>query len=220
MSSRISPVTQRHEANPPISRVWDTSTGQCLRTLVHEDNPGVANVCFSPNARFVLAFTLDNCIRLWDYVAGSVKKTYQGHRNERFAVGGCFGTRRRDGGELAFIASASEDGGLVLWDVKSREVVQVLKGHEGVCFWVDVAGGLMVSCGEDRVVKVYRDPTVVVPDVPNEEPREGDGEGEEVNGQDGQEGEQEADEEDGDRMEGVELEVRIKQEDTPIEGGT
>ena len=77
------------------SRVWDTSTGQCLRTLVHEDNPGVANVCFSPNARFVLAFTLDNCVRLWDYVAGSVKKTYQGHRNERFAVGGCFGTRRR-----------------------------------------------------------------------------------------------------------------------------
>ena len=202
----------------PTSRVWDTSTGQCLRTLVHEDNPGVANVCFSPNARFVLAFTLDNCIRLWDYVAGSVKKTYQGHRNERFAVGGCFGTRRRDGAELAFIASASEDGELVLWDVKSREVVQVLRGHEGVCFWVDVAGGLMVSCGQDRLVKVYRDPTVIS-DAPKEELRD---EGkEEVNGQNGKEGEkdlEEPEEEDGDRMEGVELELRIKQEDTPLEG--
>lgn len=196
-------------------------TGQCLRTLVHEDNPGVANVCFSPNGRFVLAFTLDNCIRLWDYVAGSVKKTYQGHRNERFAVGGCFGTRPRrggGGGEDAFIASASEDGAVVLWDVKSREVVQVVRAHEGVCFWVDVAGGLMVTCGEDRVVKIYRDDTVVSPvarEVNGEEQREeADGEaGEDREGVEGVEKE-----EDGDEMEGVEMELRIKQEDTPIEG--
>lgn len=204
---------------PPQSRIWDTSTGQCLRTLVHEDNPGVANVCFSPNARFVLAFTLDNCIRLWDYVAGSVKKTYQGHRNERFAIGGCFGTRRQQGSELAFIASASEDGRLVLWDVKSREVVQVVRGHEGVCFWVDVAGSLMVSCGQDRVVKVYRDPTVIS-DAPKEEP--GPMKEEKLNGQNGKEEEQEQEQgaarEGGEKMEGVELEVRIKQEDTPIEG--
>lgn len=193
-------------------------TGQCLRTLVHEDNPGVANVCFSPNGRFVLAFTLDNCIRLWDYVAGSVKKTYQGHRNERFAVGGCFGTRPRrggGGGEDAFIASASEDGAVVLWDVKSREVVQVVRAHEGVCFWVDIAGGLMVSCGEDRVIKIYRDDTVVSPvarEVNGEEQRA------EADGEDGEAGEGVEKEEDGDEMEGVEMELRIKQEDTPIEG--
>lgn len=197
----------------PSSRVWDTSTGQCLRTLVHEDNPGVANVCFSPNGRFVLAFTLDNCVRLWDYVAGSVKKTYQGHRNERFAVGGCFGTRPRrgGGGEDAFIASASEDGAVVLWDVKSREVVQVVRAHEGVCFWVDVAGGLMVSCGEDHVVKIYRDSTVVSPVA-----RAVDGEKGDVENMENGEGVEK--EEDEDEMEGVEMELRIKQEDTPIEG--
>ncbi|KAM5380199.1 hypothetical protein ACJZ2D_003650 [Fusarium nematophilum] len=135
-----------------LIRVWDTSTGQCLRTLVHEDNPAVANVCFSPNGRFVLAFNLDNCIRLWDYVAGSVKKTYQGHRNEKFAVGGCFGVL--DG--APFIASASEDGSIVLWDVGSKAVLQRVEGHTGVCFWVDVHGETMVSGGQDNTVKVYR----------------------------------------------------------------
>lgn len=134
------------------SRVWDTSTGQCLRTLVHEDNPAVANVCFSPNGRFVLAFNLDNCIRLWDYVQGSVKKTYQGHTNEKFAVGGCFGVL--DG--IPFIASASEDGNIVLWDVKSKHVLQRVEGHKGVCFWVDVHGETMVSAGQDNTIKVYR----------------------------------------------------------------
>lgn len=134
------------------SRVWDTGTGQCLRTLVHEDNPAVANVCFSPNGRFVLAFNLDNCIRLWDYVTGSVKKTYQGHKNEKFAVGGCFGVLDGE----AFVASASEDGSIVLWDVKSKEILQRVEGHKGVCFWVDIHGDTMVSAGQDHTVKVYR----------------------------------------------------------------
>lgn len=129
------------------------STGQCLRTLVHEDNPAVTNVCFSPNGRYVLAFNLDNCIRMWDYVQGSVKKTYQGHLNEKFAVGGCFGVLNG----TPFIASASEDGGIVLWDVKSKAVLQKLSNcHKGVCFWVDAHGETMVSAGQDHIIKVYR----------------------------------------------------------------
>ncbi|KAK4042439.1 WD40-repeat-containing domain protein [Parachaetomium inaequale] len=153
-----------------LIRVWDTSTGQCLRTLVHEDNPAVTNVCFSPNGRFVLAFNLDNSIRLWDYVSGSVKKTYQGHTNKGFSIGGCFGvlTDHDDGAgeenadedgarQQAFIASASEDGDIVLWDVRSKGVIQRIKGaHKGVCFWVDVHGGTMVSAGQDGVIKVFR----------------------------------------------------------------
>ncbi|KAG6016709.1 hypothetical protein E4U54_000566 [Claviceps lovelessii] len=136
-----------------LIRVWDTSTGQCLRTLVHEDNPAVTNVCFSPNGRFVLAFNLDNCIRLWDYVAGTVKKTYQGHRNEKFAIGGCFGVLDGE----PFVASASEDGDLVLWHVKSKEILQrVPTGHRGVCFWVDVNGETMASAGQDHSVRLYR----------------------------------------------------------------
>ncbi|KAL2165503.1 hypothetical protein VTH06DRAFT_803 [Thermothelomyces fergusii] len=159
-----------------LIRIWDTYTGQCLRTLVHEDNPAVTNVCFSPNGRFVLAFSLDSCIRLWDYVSGSVKKTYQGHANQGYSIGGCFGvlSDRDDddddddlaaedgagGGDVrqqAFITSASEDGDIVMWDVKTKEVLQRIKAaHKGVCFWVDVHGGTMVSAGQDGSIKVFR----------------------------------------------------------------
>ncbi|KAI6761856.1 hypothetical protein HG531_002409 [Fusarium graminearum] len=135
--------------------LWDSRRNagrQCLRTLVHEDNPAVANVCFAPNGRFVLAFNLDNCIRLWDYVSGTVKKTYQGHINDKFAVGGCFGVL----GGAPFIVSASEDGSIVMWDVVSKTVLQRVEGHKGVCFWVDVHGETMVTAGQDCTVKVYR----------------------------------------------------------------
>jgi COMPASS component SWD3 len=147
---------------------------------VHDDNPPVTSVCFSPNGRFVLAWSQDSCIRLWDYVAGSVKKTYQGHINGNFTIGGCFGVLQREAvsglalgdglqseqhgehgradaeEEYPFIASASEDGDVVLWDVRSKAVIQRVHGHEGVCFWVDVHGDTMVSGGQDGTIKIYR----------------------------------------------------------------
>lgn len=109
----------------------------------------------------MLAFNLDNCIRLWDYVAGSVKKTYQGHKNERFAIGGCFGVLDNE----PFVASASETGEVVLWDVKNKKILQQVPAHEGVCFWVDIHGETMVTAGQDHTVRVYRHGREVV--VPN-----------------------------------------------------
>lgn len=60
---------------------------------------------------------------------------------------------------VAFVASASEDGDIVMWDAKSKEILQrIEKAHQGVCFWVDVHGetGTMVSCGKDGRVVVFR----------------------------------------------------------------
>ncbi|KAB5580842.1 WD40-repeat-containing domain protein [Coniochaeta sp. 2T2.1] len=154
-----------------LIRIWDTSTGQCLRTLVHEDNPAVTNVCFSPNGQYVLAFNLDNSIRLWEYGTAAkpaaVKKTYQGHKNSGYSIGGSFCVLRHaeDGDAMstqqrggdAFVASASEDGDIVMWDVKSKEVVQrISRAHKGVCFWVDVNGELMASAGQDHIVNVFK----------------------------------------------------------------
>ena len=133
---------------------------------MHEDNPGVTNVCFSPNGRFVLAHNLDNSIRLWDYKTGQVKKTYQGHKNSGYSIGGAFGilSDAGDGDEDGiqkqrdpFVASASEDGDIVMWDVQSKEIVQRIPGaHDGVCFWVDIKGAVMASAGQDRVIKVFK----------------------------------------------------------------
>lgn len=137
-------------------RVWDTATGQCLRTLVHEDNAPVTTVRFSPNGRYILAFTLDSCIRLWDYVSGTCKKTYQGHVNKKFSLGGAFGV----GGTEGFIVSGSEDGDIVFWDVRNKEVVQKVSGHEGVVCWVDTcpgASGTIVSGGLDGTVRIWVD---------------------------------------------------------------
>lgn len=148
-------------AGDSLIRVWDTMSGQCLRTLVHEDNAAVQSVRFSPNGKYVLAWTLDGCVRLWDYVEGRCLKTYQGHANAKYSLAGAFGVyggRSWERGKKAFVVSGSEDGGILWWDVVSKDVLQRVDGHEGVVLGVDTwegDGGLVVSCGLDKTIRIW-----------------------------------------------------------------
>ncbi len=110
----------------------------------------------------MLAWTLDGSIRLWDYVEGLCKKTYQGHENKKYSIGGAFGVYGKD----AFVVSGSEDGCIVLWDVKSKNILQRLDGHDGVALWVEAHPYLdmIVSGGLDCKVKIW-----VNEEDPNEE---------------------------------------------------
>lgn len=153
-------------ASDGLIRIWDTMTGQCLRTLVHEDSPPVTAVKFSPNGKFVLAWTLDDCVRLWDYVQGRCLKTYQGHTNRKYSVYGGFGiygapVGSSSGCREAFVASGSEDGSILCWDVVSKKVLQRLQGHTDVVLGVDTGSfagkRLLASCGLDRSVRVWEE---------------------------------------------------------------
>lgn len=153
-------------AGDGLIRIWDTMSGQCLRTLVHEDNAAVQSVRFSPNGKYVLAWTLDGCVRLWDYVEGRCVKTYQGHANSKYSLGGAFGvyggnSQKRSWeseSKKASVVSGSEDGGILWWDVVSKEVLQRIDAHEGVVLGVDTwddESGLVVSCGLDKTIRIW-----------------------------------------------------------------
>lgn len=163
-----------------LIRVWDTATGQCLRTIVHEDNAPVTCVRFSPNGKYILAWTLDSCIRLWNYIEGKGKcvKTYQGHTNKKYSLSGAFGTYggRPEGGhepeggpggqgkwrgtegQFAFIASGDEDGAILLWDVSSKNVLQKLEGHSDAVLSVDThpTEQVIASAGLDCKIRIWR----------------------------------------------------------------
>ena len=151
-------------AGDGLVRIWDAGTGQCLRTLVDEDRRPVTNVRFSPNGRFVLAWTLDGCVRLWRYIEGNgdCVKTYQGHVNREYNLSGAMGSYGPRGSE-AFVVSGSEDGDVVVWDVSTKEILWRGRGHRATVLSVDCvrlgrAGwgrGLMASGGLDRDVKIW-----------------------------------------------------------------
>jgi COMPASS component SWD3 len=100
-------------------------------------------------------------------------KTYQGHKNSKFSISTCFGSygmdpvagedgkdKEKDEDEptWAFAACGSEDGKTHMWDVSSKETLQVLDGHDGVVLGVDVGPNdqRLVTCGVDKTIRVWR----------------------------------------------------------------
>lgn len=112
-----------------FSRIWDTASGQCLKTLIDDDNPPVSFVKFSPNGKYILAATLDNTLKLWDYSKGKCLKTYSGHKNEKYCI---FANFSVTGGK--WIVSGSEDSMVYIWNLQTKEIVQKLQGHTGKGF--------------------------------------------------------------------------------------
>jgi COMPASS component SWD3 len=116
-------------------------------------------VRFSPNGKYVLAWTLDSALRLWNYVDGRCVKTYQGHANAKFSIAGAFGVYGPRDLPAAFVVSGSEDGALWMWDVGRKTVLQTIKGaHEGVVFGADThpLERCVVSGGADKVIRLWR----------------------------------------------------------------
>ena len=152
-----------------LIRIWDSGTHQCLKTLVNEDRKAVTAVRFTPNGRYVLAWTLDSNIRLWRYLntdGGGCVKTYQGHLNTKYSLSGCFGEYHFVNEETghssieAFIVSGSEDGDIVMWDVNTKDIMWRGSGHKDVVLSVDCTKtldgrGLLASAGKDRSLRVW-----------------------------------------------------------------
>ena len=42
--------------------------------------------CFDFLGKYILAATLDNTLKLWDYSKGKCLKTYSGHKNEKYCI--------------------------------------------------------------------------------------------------------------------------------------
>src|ERR1700761_882522 len=90
--------------NQMVRRIWDAESGQCLKTIVDDDNPiwfvnsalhplelipFSSHVKFTPNSKFVLASTQDSTVRLWNYQSSRCVKTYTGHTNRTYCIFAC-----------------------------------------------------------------------------------------------------------------------------------
>ncbi|GAA5979166.1 hypothetical protein JCM11641_008447 [Rhodosporidiobolus odoratus] len=59
-------------------KLWDTVSGQCLKTLVGHDN-WIRALVFHPSGKFLLSASDDKTIRTWDLVTGRCLKVLEAH---------------------------------------------------------------------------------------------------------------------------------------------
>ncbi len=140
-----------------LLRIWDSQSFSCLKTLIEDSNQPVSFVRFAPNGKFLLASTLDSTMRLWSHSDGKSQKTYSGHVNTKFCLFACFGVDNTLGRN--YVLSGSEDNNAYIWDLQSREVLQVLKGHGAPVVGIDYHPQKNIvatsSTDEDPVVRLW-----------------------------------------------------------------
>ncbi|RHY12372.1 hypothetical protein DYB37_000343 [Aphanomyces astaci] len=145
-----------------LCRIWDVASGQCLNTLTlstdatsNDPIVPVSFARFTPNGKFVLVSTLDGKLRLWDYVRSRVLKTYSGHVNASFCIFSAFSVV----GDKPHVVSGSEDGNVVLWDVQTQSIAQIIPAHTDAVLAV-AANPMrpMLATGaleKDKTIKVW-----------------------------------------------------------------
>lgn len=126
-------------------RLWDTRTAKAAAVLSR--GRGVKSLCFS--ARGALITTHGASVLIWDMASqgllGSLNTPLAGAANAVAAS---------PAGE---IASATEEGVVLVWDPESQRLLSVLAGHTGGANAVAFsASGMLASGSDDATVRLWR----------------------------------------------------------------
>ena len=125
--------------------VWDRATGGQLWSGRHVRL--VNAVRFNPSGRLLASVSADKTCRVWDAADGRLVQQ--------------FARQPDDLNSLAWlsddmIVTVSQDGTGRIWDLSTGTLDERVLFHSDHCMSVDVADGVLVTCGEDAKIKFWQ----------------------------------------------------------------
>jgi WD40 repeat protein len=134
-----------------IARLWDASSGRLLHELHHADGSTITFVTFAPDDRRVATSGYDGFARVWDADTGAQLRAIRG--TDAAVLRHLFGVLSRDGRRVLTVTIEGEGAG---WDVDTgAKLGGFSHGDYVVGGELSPDGTLAVTCGFDRMVKVW-----------------------------------------------------------------
>ncbi|OJJ40280.1 hypothetical protein ASPWEDRAFT_47150 [Aspergillus wentii DTO 134E9] len=149
-------------------RIWDVTTGYCVKTLQgHVD--WVRDVVPTIDGRFLFSAGNDQIPRLWDVSSGETKATFLGHEHVIECVAFAPSTSYQHLASFAglkkpppasssaeFVATGSRDKTIRLWDSRGT-LIKTLVGHDnwvrGLAF--HPGGKYLLSVSDDKTLRCW-----------------------------------------------------------------
>ena len=126
-------------------KIFSTKDGKLLHTL-KKHTEWVTAVSFSPDGKFLASGDRNGGIMVWEGASGKEYNPLPGHKQAVTALAFMPG----------ILASASTEGKITLWDVKEAKEIRSWNAHNGGVEWIDFTPeGRLVSCGRDRLAKIW-----------------------------------------------------------------
>jgi len=126
-------------------KIFSTKDGKLLHTL-KKHTEWVTAVSFSPDGKFLASGDRNGGVMVWEGATGKEYNPLPGHKQAVTALAFMPGV----------LASASTEGKITLWDVKEAKEIRSWTAHNGGVEWIDFTpDGRLVSCGRDRLAKVW-----------------------------------------------------------------
>ena len=128
-----------------LLKFFSTTDGKLIRTIKkHTD--WVTALAYSADGAYVASADRAGGITVWESATGAEAITLSGHKTAVNALAFLPG----------LLVSAGQDGTVVLWDIAEGKERKKWAAHAGGCEFVDfTADGRIVTCGRDKVAKVW-----------------------------------------------------------------
>src|SRR5262249_5381913 len=128
-------------SNDSTLKVWDSETGQMLRTL-ESHSRFVSGCVFSPDGTVIVSASGDHTLKIWDSEDGQLLRTLDGHSDN--LVGCAFSP---DG---KLIVSASNDSTLKVWETEIGQTLATFFA-DGPMFCCIIYGEMIAAGGAHGV---------------------------------------------------------------------
>ncbi|KAG2216854.1 hypothetical protein INT45_005221 [Circinella minor] len=131
-------------------RIWDLSTGQCLRTTKAHEAPVIV-MDIDHTSTLVATGGADGIVKVWDIDRGFCTHVFHGHRGVVSAV-----KFHYMHGQW-YLASGADDCEIRLWNLQTKKCLGVLQSHVSVIRGLDFSsdGRTLISGSRDKVVNVW-----------------------------------------------------------------